>query len=127
MGHHLSNKLLLAALFLNLLALLLGSLLFRLLLLLQLLLFLLLQLLSLEFLLATLFLCCARKMRSIRKRFLPAHPIIRFTSSAAPLLCQRSLLRERRILILVTANVPLVVIVYFFVISPYGGRITVDL
>jgi type II secretory pathway component PulM len=43
------------------------------------------------------------------------------------LLRQRSLLRERRILILVTANVPLVIIVYFFLISPYGRRITVNL
>ena len=75
-GHHLSNQLLLAALLLDLLALLLGRLLFRLLLL-QLLLFLLLQLLSLEVLLATLFLCCTRKMRSLPEVLPPSsfhHP-----------------------------------------------------
>ncbi len=95
MGHHLSNELLLAALLLDLLALLLGRLLFRLLLL-QLLLFLLLYLLSVEFLLATLFLCCTRKKRSVRKCFLPAHSIIRVTAptSSALSFCQCSVLCE---------------------------------
>jgi hypothetical protein len=43
------------------------------------------------------------------------------------LLCQRSLLRKGRILILVPANIPLVIIVYFLIVSPDRGRITVNL
>jgi hypothetical protein len=41
------------------------------------------------------------------------------------LLCQRSVLRKGRVLILVAANIPLVIIVYFLIISPDRGRITV--
>jgi len=43
------------------------------------------------------------------------------------LLCQRDILSKRWVLILVSTNVPFVIIVYLLVVSPYGGRVTVNL
>jgi hypothetical protein len=43
------------------------------------------------------------------------------------LLCQRSILRQGRILVLVATNIPLVIIIYFFIVSPYRWGIAVNL
>jgi hypothetical protein len=62
------------------------------------------------------------------KRLFPAQPVIRISpsASAALLLCQRIILRNRRILVFIAADIPLVIIVYFFIVTPYSGRIAVN-
>jgi hypothetical protein len=84
-------------------------------------------LLDLEFLLATLVFSRDRGSRWVRERFVPAHSVIRVSASAAFLLCQGGILRQGRILILVTTNIPLVIVVYLFIVSPYCWGITVNL
>jgi len=90
-------------------------------------------LLGLELLLKVLLFCSRHDTHSsrVRKRFFPAHSVIRISTpasaSAAFLLCQRDILSKRWVLILVSTNVPFVIIVYLLVVSPYGGRVTVNL